>query len=84
MTHCNALATLVRLAVLVLSVTRRATMFTPGATPRSLGSSEPINPAMAVPCCDDVAMGLAVLSAKSKPAMTLSPGPNPPPKAGLL
>ena len=52
MTHCNAFAILARLPVLELSVTRRATIFTPGATPRSLGSSEPIKPAMAVPCCE--------------------------------
>ncbi len=39
-THCKAFATFARLAVLVSSVTRKATISTPGATPRSFGSLE--------------------------------------------
>ena len=75
---------LLREAVLSEPVTRKATILTPGATPRLLGSSEPISPATAVPCCELVAMGSGVLVAKSYPAMTFAPGPNPPPRAGLL
>ena len=74
---------LFKLAVLVLSVTRRATRFTSGATPRSLGSLEPISPATAVPCCEVVALGSLELAAKSKPAITLAPGPKAPPRAAL-
>ncbi len=64
-THCKAFATFARLAALVLSVTRNATISAPGATPRSFGSLEAIKPAMDVPCCEVVAIGLAVPSAKS-------------------
>ena len=52
MTHCNALATLVRLAVLRAVGDAQGDDIHAGRDPRSLGSSEPIKPAMAVPCCE--------------------------------
>ena len=55
---------LLRSATLLSPTTRRATILTPGATPRWLGSLEPISPATAVPCCDEVAIGSGELVAK--------------------